>query len=237
MTPNARCRHTAVANPFVEANSNSDDEDVANSNVLKPLDNRKSGRMLAKPPKSISMCFGAGKCGPCGVQSSTNDHIAGQDSPLHDANTIATRKAFKILKGFSKIHPTERNVLDEDTNGNNVPARRSLRDKLAKSRLVRSISGSSYNVQNKQPEEFERLVQEQQTPPTATRPSAFARLTEQALITTSTPEYAQLRSKLAKSLSSEAVLESVSVLPSLRKCLTSVLIGLGRHADQKDECY
>ena len=68
MTPNARCRHTAVANPLIEANIEDDDdgeeEDIANANIvrsaLKPLDNRKAGRALMKPTKSISMCFGAG---------------------------------------------------------------------------------------------------------------------------------------------------------------------------------
>ena len=91
--------------------------------------------------------------------------------------------------------------------------RRSLREKFTKSRLVRSISGSNYNVQGstKDLDELEQLVQEQQsTPPTAQRPSAFARLTQEATaqLNNSSPEYQHLRTKLQKSLSSEAVLES-----------------------------
>ena len=50
------------------------------------------------------------------MKSSTHQHFdrEGQNSPLHDANAVATRKALKYLKGFSKVHP------ERGGNGDNV---------------------------------------------------------------------------------------------------------------------
>lgn len=204
MTPNARCRHAAVSNPFLADEEGEQEESSSGRVLVEVANNRKS---LTKPTKSVSMCFGSAT-----------------DSPAH----VLPTKAIKYFKGLAKVYPSKVTVtsvsaqLDNSTSTfdprtSAVSVRRSLREKIAHSKLVRSISGSSYNMishgvgpagagTETLKDELERLVNVQPTPPMP-RPSALSRLGHNLEDSSSSKEY-HLRSKLQKSLSSDAVLES-----------------------------
>ncbi|KAI1299243.1 Leucine-zipper-like transcriptional regulator 1 [Halotydeus destructor] len=195
MMPNARCLHTAVPNPFVEVQDELGFENSSSRTALQSLDNRKAAIKPMKHSKSISMCFGSGSAA---------------DSPLHQPQS-----AFRYMKGISKVHPAHDGLVstvDEDeANGNSLPnvhydsataqvaVRRTLRDKIVRSRLVRSFSGSNYNVQGPFKDELERLVGAKEETPSPQRQVIESDVDSQ-----------RPRPKILKSRSSEAVLESDS---------------------------
>ncbi|RWS05755.1 uncharacterized protein B4U79_12341 [Dinothrombium tinctorium] len=221
MIPNPRCRHTAVANPSLDTSlwdrdHYEDDHRILNSHS-KPncLQKINSKAVILAPPKSISMCFG--------------QHT---DSPLHEA----TAKSLKYFK--FKVHPMSLNICSrgidtisdddgeiEDVNGNGKHynhnssqgnVRKSLKEKITHSRLVRSISTSSYNILHNQnssgteplKDELEKLVEE--STPQMPRPNAFKMINPPSFVPKQEGSYHRMRNKMQKSQSSDAVLESDS---------------------------
>ncbi|RWS29629.1 uncharacterized protein B4U80_08685 [Leptotrombidium deliense] len=226
MVPNPRCRHTAVANPSLEISMWDNDESdrrvrSAGSQSSTNSQKHNSKAVMLVPSKSISMCFGQQT-----------------DSPFHES-TSKTLKHFKF-----RVHPMSLNNMcsrgidplsdvedgeNEDVNGNAKSAthnlnhsssqgnvRKSLKEKITHSRLVRSISTSSYSILHNQnssgtealKDELEKLVEE--STPQMTRPNALKSVNPNINIAAKSVSYRRMRNKIQKSQSSDAVLESES---------------------------
>ncbi|XP_074602681.1 uncharacterized protein LOC141856295 isoform X2 [Brevipalpus obovatus] len=171
LMPNPRCRHTAIPNPTFEIDAwDNEDENCfsiksKSSYTLSKSSSTKSAHMV--PPKSISMCFGHPNETPHRRLSNTNSNNNNNNNNTHHRPaSIKQHSKFRVRpmslsicsKGSFSISDDEddnnTNGHDGDQNENNGSStrakvqpirRRSLREKISHSRLVRSISSSSYN--------------------------------------------------------------------------------------------
>ncbi|XP_028968814.1 uncharacterized protein LOC100902573 [Galendromus occidentalis] len=163
--PNPRCRHVALANPELHKWADKVIDDMVGSKVAR------------LPPKSQSMMtFGDRSRASFKIHPMNRLSLMGC-STLRNAQSDEDDDSIDAVKAYLAAYNASNN--------------KSLRDRLSKSRLVRSISSGNYNITSsgRQKEELERLLEESRH---------------------NTPQVQQKyrNESMQKSSSSEAVLES-----------------------------
>lgn len=173
VVPSPRCRHIAVPNPSLQVWESKPNNWGESNGTEEKVPNR------ANPPKSISMCFG-------------QNHAEIENGKKHFKFRVHPVSRFCSKSTSSDEEDDEEYTVSFNPTSAQVNLR-TLRDKFHSSRLVRSISSSSYSILHNQAaaethkDELEKLVEES-TPHQQHRP----------------------RLKIQKSQSSDAVLESDS---------------------------